>query len=203
MTQEARHVTGVETEYKIMRDEILARISLRQQIVAVTLTLGGVFLGVGISQPTVALVYPPLAAFLALAWAQNDYRVRDIGRYIRSSVEPALEGARWESYINSQRGGTKLGSWRFVVLGHGGLFLFTQVAATFIGSQEWIRTAIASPRSVPVVAATLAVVDLFAIGLVCWVVAQSGRLDSDAHLVETSRREVEQPANPAMEPSAH
>jgi hypothetical protein len=48
---------------------------MRQQLVAVTLSLGGAFMAVGITQPTVALVYPPLAAFLALAWAQNDYRV--------------------------------------------------------------------------------------------------------------------------------
>ena len=74
---------GVDLEYNSLRGEILKRIELRQQIISITLTLAGIFLSFGLSTDTVALIYPPLAAFLSIAWAQNDFRIRDLATYIR------------------------------------------------------------------------------------------------------------------------
>ena len=123
---------GAEHEYKALRDEILTRIRLRQNLIAITLTLGGVFLAVGLKIPVIAAVYPPLAAFLALAWAQNDFRIRDIAYYIRKELEPCLPACHWESYMCKNRNATKLNSWRFVVLAHGGVFMFTQIFTTLL-----------------------------------------------------------------------
>ncbi|MGZ9234768.1 MAG: hypothetical protein ACXW4E_04520 [Anaerolineales bacterium] len=69
---------SIEMEYASLRGEIRKRIEMRQQIVSVTLTLAGIFLGVGLATQTVTLVYPPLAMFLAFGWAQNDFRIRDL-----------------------------------------------------------------------------------------------------------------------------
>ena len=130
---ERRRWEGAETEYSTIREEILARIRMRQQVMVATLTLGGLLLGVGTSWPAVALLYPPLAAFLAFAWAQNDYRVRDLAKYVREEVEPLIPAVRWESWINQRRSWRGLGSWRYVIIAHGGLFLFTQALALYIG----------------------------------------------------------------------
>ena len=122
---------GTEWEYKALRDEILKRIEMRQQIVAVALTLAGIFLGVGINTESVALVYPPLAMFLAFGWAQNDFRIRESAKYIRENLESRIPGLKYETHVQEQRRtpGSSLGSWRFVVLSHGGVFLVTQLMA--------------------------------------------------------------------------
>jgi hypothetical protein len=67
-------IDKIATEYNALRDEILKRIELRQQFVSMTLTIAGVFLGIGVTTDTIALVYPLLATFLAIGWAQNDLR---------------------------------------------------------------------------------------------------------------------------------
>lgn len=181
MTEEASSPpAGIEVEYRAMRDEILARINMRQQIIAVTLTLGGAFLAVGIKQPAIALVYPPLAAFLALAWAQNDYRVRDLAKYIREEVEPKLPGVRWESKIHTRRSDKSLGAWRFVVLSHGGVFLFTQATALFVGIVGVFGDPSGQTSATRVIAVTLAVLDLLALVLVIRIAFRAGRIDQAA-----------------------
>ena len=124
---------GVDLEYNSLRGEILKRIELRQQIISITLTLAGIFLSFGLSTDTVALIYPPLAAFLAIAWAQNDFRIRDLATYIRENLETAPIGLGYETYVQRVRSNNKkLGTWRFVVISHTGIFIFTQLMAVGI-----------------------------------------------------------------------
>lgn len=125
--------SAAEAEYAALRNEILKRMELRQQLIAGTLTLAGVFLSVGLVKDLVALIYPPLAAFLALAWAQNDFRLKSAAKYIREKLEPVL-GLRWETWVQEQReaGREELGSWNFIVASHGGIFLLTQLLAVGI-----------------------------------------------------------------------
>ena len=163
---------GAETEYSAMREEILTRIKLRQQIVTGTLTLGGALLAVGIERPLVALLYPPLAAFLAISWAQNDYRVRDLSSYIRKQIEPLLPAVRWESHLHERRSGKGLGSWRFVVLAHGGLFLFTQLLAVALGA-AWVVVQTGTREKI--IGWGLTVSGLLAIGIVIWVLWRARR----------------------------
>jgi hypothetical protein len=171
---EERQRIGAETEYAAMRDEILTRLRIRHQVVAVTLAVSGAFLGVGITNPAVALVYPPLAALLALAWGQNDHRIRDIARYVRDEVEPLLPAVGWESHIEARRSGTGVGSWRFVVVAHGGLFLITQLMAMLMGL-IWEPTAPQEHSPSRTLVCTLAVFDVLALGVVAWVLLQANR----------------------------
>lgn len=158
---------GIELEYTTLRSEILKRIEMRQQIVSIALTLAGIFLGIGLGNESVALIYPPLAMFLAFGWAQNDYRIRDSAKYIRENLESAMPGLGYETYVQQKRQSSEgLGSWRFVVLSHGGVFLITQLLAITIelikftfNPLEWV----------------LLVVDLIAVLVVTWIMTQSGR----------------------------
>ena len=156
-----------EAEYVALRSEILKRIELRQQLIAILLTLAGIFLGVGVSTETVALIYPPLAMFLAFGWAQNDFRIRDLARYIRENFENPATGLKYETSV--QQGRVKsdgLGAWRFVVLSHGGTFIFTQVMAVGIE--------LAKVTFNPLEWALLGV-DALSIIVVLWLVIQSKR----------------------------
>jgi hypothetical protein len=121
---------GYGWEYSAIRNEILKRIEMRQQLISITLTLAGIFLSFGLSNEMVTLVYPPLAMFLAFGWAQNDFRIRRMGRYIRENLESLEIGLNYESQMQEDRQiDTSLATWRFVVISHSGIFLFTQVMA--------------------------------------------------------------------------
>jgi hypothetical protein len=158
---------SIEMEYASLRGEILKRIEMRQQIVSVTLTLAGIFLGVGLSTQTVTLVYPPLAMFLAFGWAQNDFRIRDLASYIRERLEVFTPNGGYETYVQSQRGKSKgLGSWRFVVFSHGGIFLLTQVMAIGIALANF---------SYDVVGWSLLGIDIVTAIVVIWLMRQAGR----------------------------
>jgi hypothetical protein len=158
---------GLEMEYASLRGEILKRIEMRQQIVSITLTLAGIFLGIGIGTQTVVLVYPPLAMLLAFGWAQNDFRVRDLAHYIRVTIEPAIfdAGAGYENYVQAQRGRrTGLSTWRILILSHGGIFLVTQLLAIGIGLASFAGD---------VLAWSLLVIDVLAALVVMWVMQQA------------------------------
>lgn len=161
---------GIDLEYNSLRSEILKRIELRQQIISITLTLAGIFLGFGLSTDTVALIYPPLAAFLAVAWAQNDFRIRDLAKYIRENLETVPIGLRYETYVQHTRAGNKrLSAWRFVVISHNGIFLLTQVMAICI---ELFKT---TPLVITPLEWVLLGIDGIAIIAVLIVASRSGR----------------------------
>lgn len=156
-----------EMEYASTRGEILKRIEMRQQIVSVTLTLAGIFLGVGLSAQSVALVYPPLAMFLAFGWAQNDFRIRDLAKYIREQVEVKFTNGGYETYVDGQRRENRgLGSWRFVVLSHGGIFLFTQLMAIGIGLSQF---------TFDIIGWALLAIDSVTVFVVIWLMRQAGK----------------------------
>lgn len=161
---------GIDLEYNSLRSEILKRIELRQQIISITLTLAGIFLGFGLSTDTVALIYPPLAAFLAVAWAQNDFRIRDLAKYIRENLETAPIGLRYETYVQQMRANHKrLSAWRYVVISHNGIFLLTQVMAICI---ELFKT---TPLVITPLEWVLLGIDGIAIIAVLIVAGRSGR----------------------------
>ena len=101
-----------ETEYVALRSEILKRIELRHQLISITLTIAGAFFAVGVSIALVTLIYPPLATFLALSWAQNDLRVGMVGKYMRDHYKN-----QWEIYIEQHRA-EGISSWRVSFLSH-------------------------------------------------------------------------------------
>jgi len=154
---------GYGWEYAAIRGEALKRIELRQQLISITLTLAGIFLSVGLSNELVPLVYPPLAMFLAFGWAQNDFRIRKIAQYQRDHLESLDIGLNYETAMQADRFTEKgMGAWRFVVISHSGIFLFTQAMAVAI---DLLRSGL---RFDPLRICLLAV-DGVAIALVFWI----------------------------------
>lgn len=163
-------VQEIALEYNALRSEILKRIELRQQIISITLTLAGIFLSFGLTTDTVALIYPPLAAFLALGWAQNDFRIRDLAVYIRENLETKVSGLRYETYVQESRTrNNNFGAWRFVVISHSGIFIFTQAMAIGIELLKF------SPLVLSPLKWALLIVDVISIGIVILVARESRR----------------------------
>jgi len=124
---------GIELEYNSLRAEIIKRIELRQQLVSIALSLAGLFLSFGLTTDLVALIYPPIAAFLAVGWAQNDGAIRNLAGYIREKLETSSIGLNYETYIQGfRKQSKKTGVRRYVVVSHAGVFLSTQVMAICI-----------------------------------------------------------------------
>jgi hypothetical protein len=126
---------GLELEYQTLRDEILKRIDLRQQVVSIALTATAVFLGFGIENKNASLlfVYPPLAFFLAMAWAQNDISIKKLSGYIRDRIEESVLGLGWEKFIQENRTVVISKHLRFTMLSHGGVFLGSQILSVLVG----------------------------------------------------------------------
>ena len=117
-------------EYQSLRLEIIERIKLRQQLTISSLLLTATLLGIGLGEPKIALIYPPLIVFIAFAWSQNDYSIQRMSKYIRANFENLNpENYGWENYVANKR----LNKLRFIVISHNGLFVITQVMAIIIG----------------------------------------------------------------------
>ena len=122
----------VAIEYNTLRSEILQRIGLRYQFISMTLTIAGVFLGFGVTDGKIALIYPPLAAFLAMAWLQNELRIQNLATYIRLHLEPLTPNLEWETYLQAQRDRTK-GTFFSIFMSYTGILMLTQIMAIVIG----------------------------------------------------------------------
>jgi len=140
-----------ELEYNTLRAEILKRIDLRHQMLSIALTVAGIFLGIGVTNGTIALVYPPLAVFLMVAWAQNDRRIYILATDLRNNAEPAL-GLAYETRMNTTREGQRDRGWRQTILSHGGVFLFTQLIALGVGLLSVLPTGPLSPLTLSLLA---------------------------------------------------
>lgn len=135
---------GIDLQFNALRQEIIKRIELRHQIAAITLTIAGVVMSFGVTTGMIALVYPPLAAFLAAGWIHNNLRIRQLGVYVRDRIEPSVPGLNWEMHRREMDSETRIGALPLNVLSAGGLFLFTQLMTVVLGivkfewtSAEW------------------------------------------------------------------
>ena len=158
----------LQYEYSAIREEIITRIKLRQQLIAITLALAGAFLAAGLTNSAIALVYPPISLFLAFSWAQNDWRIRDAAYYIRKNIEESLPANGWETFMKeAQKGESQtLSSYQFTVLGHGGIFLTTQAMAIGIGISQFGKTP---------VEIGLIILDLISVYFVIWIILKARR----------------------------
>ena len=88
-------------EYSALREEVLKRIELQNQILNLTLIIAGTAASVGYqfnSGPIILLFYPLIALVLSASWEQNNLRVRQIGVYIREKIESRTSSRGWEQY---------------------------------------------------------------------------------------------------------
>ncbi|MDD2836731.1 MAG: hypothetical protein PHY05_11375 [Methanothrix sp.] len=124
-------------EYISFREEILKRIELRQGILSITLTLAAAIMSLGLIQrsqnyapndASVALIYPPIAFCLALAWAQLSACIYDLNDKIRANIQFPKQASCTDFENNATLSGLK-----FIIYSHGGAFFCTQVLAIAIG----------------------------------------------------------------------
>ena len=129
---------GYQLEYDALRQEILKRIELRQQIILLTLTIAGVSFSLSDTNYIITLLYPTLAFFLALGWVQNDLRIRDIARYIREEIEVQCESLHYEKHLLERKKSHPDDRWVRTILSHGGIFMTTQIIAIIIGISKCV-----------------------------------------------------------------
>ena len=163
---------GISLEYSSLREEILKRIELRQQLISITLTLAGLFLSFGLTTELVPLIYPPIAAFLAIGWAQNDGHIGYIAAYIREHIEKPSNGLDYGLHFetvteDNRKKDKKVGWGRFIVMSHSGLFLLTQAMA--------VGVEIAKSPSLPYppLKWILLAIDLISIVVAAWATSKS------------------------------
>lgn len=124
-----------ELEYKAIRDEILLRIDLRQKLVALNLIFAAALLGFSANNheyQLTALIYPPLATLMSIAWIQDDYGIRDAAIYVREHIEKKIPALGWEHYKKGLRAQSRWHS--LILLSHQVIIILTQIMAIFIGT---------------------------------------------------------------------
>ncbi|PKP07414.1 MAG: hypothetical protein CVU10_07700 [Bacteroidetes bacterium HGW-Bacteroidetes-5] len=122
-----------EKEYESLRNEVITRIEIRQQLIYTTITLSGVILGFGINTSNLSFIFPPLAFALTLMWAQNDLRALQISDYLHS-LENEESKLGWISYYKKIQGKSsfKIG-WPISTLAPGSMFVLTTIMSIGIG----------------------------------------------------------------------
>lgn len=97
-------ITFLLSEYNALREEIIKRMELQHQVMFLALPVFGTILGAGIQfrSPSIILLYPIIAVFLAATWAFHNSRIRELGSYIRVRIEARVGQTHigWESYLN-------------------------------------------------------------------------------------------------------
>lgn len=87
-------LTAVLEEYKAMRAEIQARSDVQNRLIQIYMAVLPIITGAAISAQTerwgqwIVLVIPLLSAMIALWWLDNGIRIREIGTFIKTTVEP-------------------------------------------------------------------------------------------------------------------
>jgi len=128
---ESPKLIGLKMEYSFLREQFLKRIEMRHQVVEFTLTIAGAFLGVALTKgvpSSIALVFPPIATFLAMEWIYIDIRQAQTIEYLLKLEKkiPELE-LGWEEFKEGS------GGFRYAVGSHGGVFIFTQLLTIIVG----------------------------------------------------------------------
>lgn len=121
-------------QYAALREEILKRMEVQNQIISLMFIASGTLISVGLQfkSDTVMLATPILAMFLATFWANHDVRIRQIGLYIRRYIEEEfLEVNKgWEGIGGTS--GTKHMARQLSVFASQGIFIGTQVLSVLL-----------------------------------------------------------------------
>lgn len=92
-------------QFNALRDEIIKRAEFEHQLIALTLAAAGTLAAVGLTvdgSSLALLVYPVLTAFISIGWLFNNFRIQQMGYYIREKLEPAYSGLGWEQFLKSK-----------------------------------------------------------------------------------------------------
>jgi len=129
-----RKADNVRAEYSSLEDRYARTIERRDKYIEITLTFTGVLLGGAIAHqtiPSIALIYPPIAVFLASAWVNSYIITILITKYIREFIRCEMPNIGWEIYLKCWRD-QKQGSSRIFAI-PGGLFVSSQILAILVG----------------------------------------------------------------------
>ncbi len=128
-------LTLVATEYNNLRAEILKRVEIRYQLLALTVTVFGALLAFGSQTKNAGpiLLYPVLALCLAISWRSNLHNVWKLSDYIIEHIEAKVGESNmyWESYCKSSRQETR--TEKYLAYGSKGIFVLTEILALLIG----------------------------------------------------------------------
>lgn len=119
-------------EYSALRDEILKRIDLQQQILSITFVAASLMLSLGaqyVGRPIILLLYPILAWFLAAGWVQHNLRVQRASPYLQEEIETRVKGGGWERHRVSQTQHSKYSASAAFARG---AFVVTQLTAVLL-----------------------------------------------------------------------
>lgn len=122
------------SEHAALKSEILSRMAIQHQIIALAVIGLGTFITLDFTSPiTLPFVYPILASVFAGQWIAHDHRIRQHGRYIRDRIERAFldDDQGWET-IGTPTGFSGLRS-LFATIGSRGAFVLLQLTAILIG----------------------------------------------------------------------
>lgn len=91
-------------EYNNLRQEVGIRIGIRFTIVQIALGAFGTIIGFGFqtNNPSLMLLYPPLAVVLLAIFISNSYETQRIGDYIKNYIEAQVD---WKLPENGQKNG--------------------------------------------------------------------------------------------------
>jgi hypothetical protein len=106
-------------EYKALRDEIVKRIELQNQIFPVLLVAFGTIITVGVQSQNgglIILLYPIIALFLSFAWVSQTEAIQSAAIYIKEYIE--IDNHSWENRYNIKD--IVQNSIKFDVTTHGG-----------------------------------------------------------------------------------
>lgn len=125
-------------EYTSLRDEVIRRTEMRNNIITLAIGVAGALLGFSFTNPEIALIYPPLAFFICMMWAQNDIRALQISDYLQQlETKDSLLG--WVTYYKKVQGrGSFIKGLPFSVIAPGGVFIITSLIALGIGWSVWL-----------------------------------------------------------------
>ncbi|MEZ4646209.1 MAG: NUDIX hydrolase [Chloroflexota bacterium] len=122
-------------QFNALRDEIISRMNMRQQILTATIAGAGFFTTVaaGVAAvPIILLLYPPLGLFLAIAWSHHDVRTGEIGEYIRRNIEPHFPALTWEQFMRDLYFGKNRISKSMAEYASMGTFIGTEIAVMIL-----------------------------------------------------------------------
>src|SRR5438874_3727521 len=116
-------------EYNALRDEILKRMDVENQLTAFTIIVFGTIMGIGFQNKATSLIllFPVLALFLSIGWSHSDTRTMQIGAYISEHIESVVgtDNIGWEHYMAANR--HSMYYWA-----NKSIFLITELIAIFV-----------------------------------------------------------------------
>jgi hypothetical protein len=169
------------SEFAALNNEIVKRLEIQYQFIALTLIVAGTFFSLGAqnnTSPIVLLVYPIIALFLAVGWQQNAIVIRQVSMYIRDHIENRVMGGGWGTYRKRL----------FAAFQKNLTTLFTR--GTFVGTQL-IAIVIALPRlTFSRLEIVMLTIDLIGVVITLRVIRRPSFVTPEEQILESQQRSL-------------